>query len=82
MDDNSLKQIKWWQKSIIYQIYPRSFADSSNNGIGDLKGITGKLDYLKWLGVDAVWLSPIFQSPMTDFGYDIADYTGIHPLFG
>ncbi|MHA1450887.1 MAG: DUF4032 domain-containing protein, partial [Candidatus Hodarchaeales archaeon] len=71
-----------WKKSIIYQLYPRSFADTDGDGIGDLKGITGKLDYLKWLGVDAVWLSPIFQSPMTDFGYDIADYTGIHPLFG
>lgn len=72
----------WWQKGVIYQIYPRSFQDSNDDGIGDLRGILSRLDYLDWLGVDAVWISPIFPSPMADFGYDVADYTGIHPIFG
>ncbi len=72
----------WWQRGIIYQIYPRSFMDSNGDGIGDLPGITARLDYLAELGVDAVWMSPIFPSPMADFGYDVADYTDIHPLFG
>lgn len=72
----------WWQKGIVYQIYPRSFKDSSGNGIGDLQGIIEKLDYLQELGIKAVWVSPIYPSPMADFGYDVADYTGIHPLFG
>ncbi len=72
----------WWQRGIIYQIYPRSFLDDNNDGIGDLKGITKKLDYVRWLGVDAIWLSPIFPSPMADFGYDITDYTSIDPMFG
>src|SRR3954447_22721145 len=72
----------WWQRGIIYQIYPRSFMDSNGDGVGDLPGIVGKLDYLAALGVDAIWLSPIYPSPMADFGYDVADYTGIHPLFG
>ena len=72
----------WWQTGIIYQIYPRSFQDSNGDGVGDLPGILARLDYVVSLGVDAVWLSPIFPSPMADFGYDIADYTGIHPLFG
>lgn len=72
----------WWQKGIIYQIYPRSFQDSNNDGVGDLQGIIRRLDYLKDLGIEALWLSPIFPSPMTDFGYDIADYEGIDPLFG
>src|SRR5690349_18319000 len=74
--------VQWWQRGIIYQIYPRSFADSNNDGIGDLLGIISKLDYLHWLGVDAVWISPIYPSPMADFGYDVSDYRGIHPLFG
>jgi alpha-glucosidase len=78
MVDTSL----WWQRGIIYQIYPRSFADSNGDGVGDLRGILGALDYLHWLGIDAVWLSPIYPSPMADFGYDITDYTAIHPLFG
>ncbi len=72
----------WWQKGIIYQIYPRSFQDSNGDGVGDLAGIHSRLDYVESLGVDAIWLSPIFPSPMADFGYDVADYTDIHPLFG
>lgn len=72
----------WWQRGIVYQVYPRSFADSNGDGVGDLPGITAKLDYLAWLGIDAVWISPIYPSPMADFGYDVADYTDIHPLFG
>ena len=72
----------WWQTGVIYQIYPRSFLDSNRDGIGDLPGITSKLDYLQWLGVDALWLSPMYPSPMADFGYDISDYTDVHPLFG
>jgi alpha-glucosidase len=72
----------WWRNGIFYQIYPRSFQDSDADGVGDLKGIVGRLHYLQALGVDAVWLSPIFPSPMADFGYDISDYTGIVPLFG
>jgi alpha-glucosidase len=72
----------WWQSATVYQIYPRSFQDSDGDGVGDLKGILARLDYLEWLGVDAVWLSPIYPSPMADFGYDISDYCGIHPLFG
>ncbi len=72
----------WWQRGIVYQVYPRSFQDSNGDGVGDLPGITRRLDYLRWLGVDAVWISPIYPSPMADFGYDVSDYTGIHPLFG
>jgi alpha-glucosidase len=72
----------WWQTGVIYQIYPRSFLDSNRDGVGDLPGITSKLDYLHWLGVDALWLSPIYPSPMADFGYDVSNYTGVHPLFG
>ena len=72
----------WWQQGVIYQIYPRSFQDSNGDGVGDLKGIMKRIDYLQWLGVQAIWLSPIYPSPMADFGYDISDYTGIHPLFG
>ena len=72
----------WWQSGTIYQIYPRSFQDSDGDGIGDLPGIERRLDHLVDLGVDAVWLSPIFPSPMADFGYDVADYTGVHPGFG
>jgi alpha-glucosidase len=72
----------WWQRAVIYQIYPRSFQDSNGDGIGDLAGILERADYLAWLGVDAVWISPFFPSPMADFGYDIADYVGVDPLFG
>jgi alpha-glucosidase len=74
--------IQWWQKGIIYQIYPRSFQDSNGDGVGDLQGIISRLDFLKSLGVNALWISPIFPSPMADFGYDISDYCDIHPLFG
>ena len=72
----------WWQSGIIYQIYPRSFQDSNGDGIGDLNGIRSRLDYIQSLGVQAVWLSPIYPSPMHDFGYDVADYQAIHPIFG
>src|SRR5882757_8048211 len=72
----------WWRTGIFYQIYPRSFQDSSRDGVGDIAGIVQRLPYLSTLGVDAIWLSPIFPSPMADFGYDISDYTGIDPLFG
>jgi alpha-glucosidase len=76
------KDFLWWRDGIIYQIYPRSFADSNNDGIGDLPGIISKLDYLQDLGVDAIWLSPVYPSPDVDFGYDVADYTDIDPKFG
>ena len=72
----------WWQTAVLYQIYPRSFQDSDGNGVGDLKGIIARLPHLTELGVDALWLSPIFASPMADFGYDVSDYTAIDPLFG
>jgi alpha-glucosidase len=72
----------WWRHGIFYQIYPRSFQDSNGDGVGDVRGIIQRLPYLRSLGIDAVWLSPIFPSPMADFGYDISDYTGIDPLFG
>ena len=72
----------WWRHGIFYQVYPRSFQDSNADGVGDIAGIIDRLPYLLALGVDAIWLSPIFPSPMADFGYDIADYTGIDPLFG
>jgi alpha-glucosidase len=73
---------QWWKAGVIYQIYPRSFQDSNGDGIGDLHGIAGRLDYLAWLGVDAIWISPIFPSPMADFGYDVADYRGVDSIFG
>ena len=72
----------WWQRGAIYQIYPRSFADSDGDGVGDLRGMATRLDYLADLGVEAVWLSPIYRSPMADFGYDVADYCDVDPLFG
>jgi alpha-glucosidase len=73
---------QWWQNAVFYEIYPRSFADSNNDGIGDLKGITSKLDYLKDLGVDAIWITPCFPSPQVDFGYDVSDYENIDPIYG
>ena len=72
----------WWQGAVIYQIYPRSFFDTSKNGLGDINGITQKLSYIEDLGVDAIWLSPIFTSPMKDMGYDVSDYKDVDPLFG
>ena len=72
----------WWKKTAIYQIYPRSFKDSNGDGIGDLQGIISKLEYLEWLGIKAIWLSPVYKSPMIDFGYDISDYIDIDPIFG
>ncbi|MCL2138905.1 MAG: alpha-glucosidase [Treponema sp.] len=73
---------QWWKKSVVYQIYPRSFCDSNGDGIGDINGITSKLGYLKDLGVDVLWLSPVYKSPMRDNGYDISDYRAINPEFG
>jgi alpha-glucosidase len=72
----------WWQSAVVYQIYPRSFQDSNGDGVGDLAGIIERADYLAWLGLDAVWISPFYPSPMADFGYDIADYCGVDPIFG
>lgn len=73
---------EWWRGAVIYQVYPRSFYDGNGDGVGDLPGITQKLDYIASLGVDAVWLSPIFKSPMKDFGYDVSDYCDVDPIFG
>ena len=73
---------QWWRGGVIYQIYPRSFQDSNGDGIGDLKGITGRLPYIASLGVDAIWISPFFKSPMKDFGYDVSDYRDVDPMFG
>ncbi len=72
----------WWQQGIVYEVYPRSFQDTNGDGIGDLNGITRRLDYLAWLGVDAVWICPFYTSPMADFGYDVADYCNVDPIFG
>jgi len=72
----------WWRGAVIYQVYPRSFMDASGNGVGDLKGITGKLEHIASLGVDGIWLSPFFTSPMKDFGYDVADFCDVDPIFG
>ena len=72
----------WWKSAVFYHIYPRSFYDSNGDGIGDLAGIAQKIDYLKWLGIDAIWVSPFYVSPMKDFGYDVADYTAVDPIFG
>src|SRR5207253_9195238 len=72
----------WWDRAVVYQVYPRSYADSNADGIGDLRGLISKLDYLEWLGVDAVWLNPTFPSPNADWGYDVADYYGVHPELG
>ncbi|MGO2180823.1 MAG: alpha-glucosidase family protein [Pseudoalteromonas nigrifaciens] len=77
-----MAQQQWYKGAVIYQVYPRSFQDSNNDGIGDLKGIINRIDYIKSLGVDAIWISPFFKSPMKDFGYDISDYRDIDPIFG
>src|SRR6185436_6667427 len=73
---------EWWRGAVIYQIYPRSFRDANGDGVGDLKGITEKLDYVASLGVEAIWISPFFRSPMKDFGYDVSDYRAVDPVFG
>ena len=77
-----MNNLKWWQKTAVYQIYPKSFCDTTGNGTGDIQGIIGKLDYLKKLGIGAIWLTPIYKSPMIDNGYDIADYTSIDSSYG
>ena len=81
-DMEALPDSAWWRGAVIYQVYPRSFFDSNGDGIGDLPGITQKLDHIASLGVDAIWLSPFFTSPMDDFGYDVSDYCDVDPIFG
>src|SRR6478735_5518016 len=76
------EQFRWAENAVVYQIYPRSFQDSNGDGIGDLPGIIHRLDYLKELGIQAIWLSPFNPSPMADFGYDVADYCDVDPMFG
>ena len=73
---------EWWRGAVVYQVYPRSYLDTDGDGVGDLKGVTEKLDYIASLGVDAIWLSPFFKSPMKDYGYDVSDYCDVDPLFG
>jgi alpha-glucosidase len=82
MRANGSRGLAWWQKGVIYQIYPRSFQDSGGDGIGDLRGIIARLGHLISLGIDAIWIAPIYPSPMADFGYDISDHCNVHPLFG
>ena len=79
---HSSPESPWWKRTTTYQIYPRSFADSNGDGIGDLRGVLGKLDYLQDLGVETLWLSPFFESPQADFGYDVSDYHAIAPEYG
>ena len=80
--NNTPKNTDWYENAFVYQIYPRSFADGNGDGIGDLRGIIGKLDYLKELGVDGIWISPFYKSPQDDCGYDISDFCDISPEFG
>src|SRR5690606_26078879 len=80
--DATSPDAQWWRTAVIYQVYPRSFADASGDGVGDLPGITSRLPHLAELGVDAVWLSPFYRSPQNDAGYDVADYCDVDPLFG
>jgi len=75
-------QQEWWRHAVLYEIYPRSFQDSDGDGIGDIKGITSRLDYLRDLGIDAIWITPMYPSPGVDYGYDISDYTAIDPVYG
>jgi alpha-glucosidase len=77
-----MRKLAWWQSAVIYEVYPRSFQDSNGDGVGDLAGIIQRLDYLVKLGIDTVWIAPIYRSPMADFGYDVADYCSIDPIFG
>src|SRR5579863_1013185 len=74
--------VPWWRNAVIYEIYPRSFQDSNGDGIGDLNGIAQRLDYLESLGVDAIWIAPMYPSPQVDFGYDISDYQAVDPQYG
>ena len=78
----SAEALPWWKGAVIYQIYPRSFLDSNGDGVGDLKGILQGLDHIAGLGVDGIWISPFFTSPMADYGYDVADFCGVDPIFG
>src|SRR6516162_8318511 len=73
---------QWWQHAVFQEIYPRSYMDNNNDGIGDLNGINSKMEYLNWLGVDAIWIAPCFPSPQVDFGYDVSDYENIDPMYG
>ena len=82
MKAKDAREQEWWKQAVFYEVYPRSFADSNDDGIGDLNGITSKLDYLKDLGVDAIWITPCFPSPQVDFGYDVSDYVNIDPMYG
>ena len=77
-----MSTLEWWETAIIYQIYPRSFNDSNDDGIGDLNGIIERLDYIAGLGIDAIWISPFFTSPQKDFGYDVAEYCNVNPEYG
>ena len=81
-DEPTKEDAPWWRSGVLYQIYPRSYADHGGNGVGDLKGITSRLDYIASLGVTAIWVSPFFKSPMKDFGYDVEDHRAVDPLFG
>src|SRR4029453_14897411 len=82
LDEVSRLTAPWWKHGVIYQVYPRSFQDGDGDGIGDLEGIISRLDYLAWLSIDAIWVSPIYPSPMADFGYDVADYCDVDSRFG
>ena len=82
MANDSEELAPWWQRGVVYQVYPRSFQDTNGDGIGDLRGVIERLDYLASLGVAAVWLSPFYPSPMADFGYDVSDYCDVDPMFG
>src|SRR5262245_38801375 len=76
------REVPWWKRTTVYQIYPRSFADGNGDGIGDLGGIIARLDYVKWLGVETIWLSPFYRGPQRDFGYDVSDHLSIAPEYG
>ena len=82
MREEAQAKAEWWKTAVIYQIYPRSFQDSNGDGVGDLNGIRSRLPYLAALGVDAIWIGPFYPSPMADFGYDVADYCNVDPIFG